>query len=134
MAKSVKDYWRSIRKIASELDPEAAARDTDELDAENRTHLERSGKEIWLISIANETIGTVAGSIISATPWVAARYLKEQTHVLATPEQVRGYKTELTGRKDQIEREEADRKGVPTTKLLEALVSQTGGRKGSAKE
>lgn len=121
MAESIKDYWKSVRKIAAKLDPEAAERDAAEDEKEGRIHLERSGKEIWLISTANEATGSTAGTVVSATPWVAARYLKDHTHELASDEQVAAHKVELARRKEQIDREEADRKGVPTSKILEAF-------------
>lgn len=131
MAQSTKEYWRSVRAIAAKLDPEAAERDANEMDRENRVHIERSTKEIWLVSKDHEQTGGVAGKVVSARPWIAARWLKDGTHELATAEQVRAHKADLAQEKERIEKEEADRKGVPTSKLLEALVSaQTGGRKG----
>lgn len=131
MAQSIKDYWRSVRATAAKLDPQAAEKDAAELEPERRIHLDKSIKEIWLVSRDSEHTGGVGRQVVSATPMIAARYLKDQTHELATEEQVRAHKAELAREKDRIEREEADRKGVPTSKLLEALVSaQTGGRKG----
>ncbi len=105
MAESIKEYWKNLRRIAAKLDPEAAELDAAEEDKESRVHLEKSGKEIWLISTAND-------------------------------EQVAAHKAELARRKEVIEREEADRKGVPTSKLLEALVAaqQPAGGKGKRAE
>jgi len=120
---NTKDYWRSIRKAAAELDPESARLDANEQEASERNNLARSTKEIWLVSIANENIGTTAGRVVSCHPMNAARMLKDQTHVLASPEQVTVRKAELAAMKDTIEREEADRKGVPQSKLLEALIA-----------
>lgn len=123
MAISIKEYWISVRRIAAKLDPEAAALDQEELERENRVHLDRSQKEIWLVSNNNENTGGVDGQVISAIPMIAARYLKDQSHVLATAEQVAAHKAGLFQRKEQIEKDEADRRGVPTSKLLEALVA-----------
>jgi hypothetical protein len=120
---NTQEYWRSVRKIAAGLDPEAAIRDQQEDDADMRTHLNMSQKEIWLVSVDNERTGGVAGRVIAAHPMVAARWLKDSTHARASDEQVAAYKAELAGRKEQIEKDEADRKGVPTSKLLEALVA-----------
>lgn len=123
MALGIKEYWRSVRGIASKLDPDAALLDQQETEREERTHLDRSRKEIWLMSVENEATGGTGGQVISAFPPIAARYLKDQTHVLATDVQVAAHKATLVNRKEQIEKEEADRKGVPTSKLLEALVA-----------
>jgi len=134
MAESIKQYWRSVRSIAASLDPEAAKLDHNEEEREMRVHLERSQKEIWLVSKHDDKTGSIAGKVVSAHPWIAARWLKEQSHELATSDQVAAYKVDLAQRKEQIEKDEADRKGVPTSKLLEklteAMTEQAGGRKG----
>jgi hypothetical protein len=138
MAISIKEYWRSVRALAAKLDPEAAKLDQEEVERDQRVHLERSQKEIWLVSVDSENTGGVTGQVVSARPFVAARWIKDGTHVLATPEQVAVHKAELGKRKEGIEKEEADRKGVPTSKLLEKLTdavsAQTGGRKGARGE
>jgi hypothetical protein len=121
--KDTKAYWRSVRKLASELDPETAELDAREPEPSERTHLDHSAKEIWLVSIANENIGTTAGRVATCHPMNAAKMLKDQTHVLATPEQITARKAELAAAKSVIEREEADRKGVTPSKLIEQLTA-----------
>lgn len=111
---NIKEYWKSVRKVAADLDPEAAKLDADEQDSALRTNLDLSQKEIWLVSIQNEQIGTIAGKVTSAHPMNAARLLKESTHVLARPEQVQRYKAELAERRDNILAEERERKGQQT--------------------
>lgn len=108
---NIKEYWKSVRKVASRLDPEAAELDAAEQDSALRTNLDLSQKEIWLVSIRNEQIGTIEGKVISAHPMTAARLIKEQTHVLASPEQVQKYKQELATRRERILQEERERKG-----------------------
>lgn len=139
MAESVKQYWRNVRAMAAKLDPEAAELDQNEVERELRVHLERSQKEIWLVSRNDDKTGGVAGKVASAHPWIAARWLKDQSHELATPDQVAAHKLELAQRKEQIEKDEADRKGVPTSKLLEKLteamvLGQASGRRTSRGE
>lgn len=138
MAQSIKEYWKSVRAIAAKLDPEAAKLDQEEVDAETRTHLNRSRKEIWLRSKDNENTGGVGDTIVSAAPMIAARWIKDGTHELATEEQVRAHKADLVKRKEQIEREEVDRKGVTPAKafekLADAISAQTAGGKGRRAE
>lgn len=123
MGLNIKEYWRSVRKIAASLDPEAARLDASEESDDLRVHLDMSAKEIWLVSLEHDKTGGRAGSVVSARPLIAAGWLKEGTHVLASEEQIAAHKAELLARKEVIEKEEADRKGVPTSKLLEALVA-----------
>jgi hypothetical protein len=108
---NIKEYWKSVRKVAADLDPEAAQLDATEQDPALRTNLDLSQKEMWLVSIRNEQIGTLAGRVVSAHPMNAARLIKELTHVLASPEQVQKHKAELATRRDQILAEERERKG-----------------------
>jgi hypothetical protein len=109
---NIKEYWKSVRRLASDLDPATAALDAEEQDSSLRTHLDLSQKEIWLYSLRSETIGTVEGRVVSAHPILAARLLKESTHVLATPEQVREHKAELAQRRKDTIAAEKDRKGL----------------------
>jgi hypothetical protein len=121
---NIKEYWKSVRKVAAELDPEAAKLDADEQDSALRTHLDLSQKEVWLVSIRNEQIGTVAGSVVSAHPMNAARLLKEATHVLARPEQVQKHKAELDRRREAILAEERERKGQGQQAPPQIVISQ----------
>jgi hypothetical protein len=121
--KDTKSYWRAIRKVASQFDPEAAALDAGETESSERTHLDSSAKEVWLTSIANENIGTTAGRVVSCHPMNAARMLSDQTHVLATPEHIAARKGELAASKITLEREESDRKGVTPSKVIEQLAA-----------
>lgn len=118
---NVKDYLKGIRRLASQLDPEAAALDAQETEREDRTHLERSQKEIWLISLDKEEVGSKGGQVVSAHPMIAARWMRDQTHELASEHQVAAHKHKLEQKKLDIEKEEADRKGVPSSKIVEML-------------
>jgi hypothetical protein len=108
---NIKEYWKSVRKVAAGLDQAAAQLDANEQDPALRQNLDLSQKEIWLVSIRNEQVGTIEGVVVSAHPMNAARLLKEQTHVLASPEQVQRHKAELANRRDKIMAEERERKG-----------------------
>jgi hypothetical protein len=130
---NIKEYWKSVRKVAATLDPAAAGLDAEEQDPALRTNLDLSQKEIWLVSIRNEQIGTVPGKVISAHPMNAARLLKESSHTLASPEQVQKYKAELDARRDSILAEERERKGqqappqiVISSELVAAAAAGTG--------
>lgn len=97
--------------------------DAREPEPSERVYLDHSVKEVWLVSIANENIGTTAGRVCTAHPMTAAKLMKDQTHVIATPEQIATRKAELAAAKVTIEREESDRKGVTPSKVIEQLAS-----------
>ena len=123
---NTKEYWQSVREAAAALDPESAALDREQSQMRNErvtSNLDNSQKEIWLISVANENVGTIAGRVCTCVPAVAAKMLKDKTHVLAKPEEIAARKAELASEKVRIERAEADRKGVPTSTLLESIAS-----------
>jgi hypothetical protein len=123
---NIKEYWKSVRAKAAELDPEAARKDADEQDPALRQNLDLSQKEIWLFSIRNETVGTYGGRVVSAHPVVAARMLKEQTHQLATPKQVSEYEAELAKRREDTLAAERERKGqnaAPQILITQDLVN-----------
>ncbi len=130
---NVKELHKGIRRVASGLDPESAALDAQEYDPAEKQYLNRSRREIWLVSKQRETVGSIAGQVVSAVPMIAARWLQEETHELASPEQVAAHKTQLGASKERIEKEEADRKGVPTSKLLEALTATLAASTGASK-
>ncbi|GAC1700073.1 MAG: hypothetical protein NVS9B4_00780 [Candidatus Acidiferrum sp.] len=120
---NVRDYWKQLRRSAAKLDPDAAAADAEETDPADKTHLDKSAKEIWLISVENHSKGSHGGRVVSAHPITAARWIDDATHVLATPQQVSAHQADLALRKEQIDREESERRGVPTHKLLEAMIA-----------
>jgi len=119
---NITEYWKSVRAAASELDPEAAALDAREQDPAHRRNLDLSQKEIWLYSIRNEAVGSSGGRVVSAHPLQAARLLKEQTHVLATPQQVSEYQAELVRRRNETIEAERERKGQ--TAAPQIVISQ----------
>ena len=109
---NIRQHVRGIRLLAETLDPEAAQRDRDEFDPTEKTHLERSGKEIWLVSREDEKIGSKGGQVVTAVPMVAARLLTERTHVEATPAEIAEYKAEMGRRRVANEAAERERKGA----------------------
>ncbi len=119
---NLREYWKGVRAQGAELDPEAARLDSAEFSQEDRQHLNMSRKEIWLVSKDNTTTGGVAGRVVTAFPLTAAKWLKDGTHALASESQIAAHKAELAMRKEEIEKAEADRKGVPTSKILQLLV------------
>ncbi len=88
----IKVRYKSIRALAAKLDPENADLDRLETENEDRKHLDRSNKAIWLRSIDNPEKSSVGGQIVSACPLIAAERLYEKTHEMATDEQVRAHK------------------------------------------
>ncbi len=88
----IKVRYKSIRALAAKLDPENMELDRQETENEERRHLDRSDKEIWLRSIDNPEKSSVGGQIVSAAPMIAAERLYEKTHELATDAQVQVHK------------------------------------------
>jgi uncharacterized cupredoxin-like copper-binding protein len=119
----LKQYGQTIRRLASALDPESAALDNQELYVVDRTHLDMSQKEIWLMSLENPSVGSKGGQVVSAHPMNAARMMHERTHREATLPEIQQHKANLELRREQTEIEESERKGISTKKLLEMFVA-----------
>ena len=131
---NIKEYWRNLRDLASQLDPEAAELDAKEHEPAMRTHLQRSQKEIWLISIVNEEKGSHPGVVVSAHPMVAAQYIKDKTHELATKEQVAAWQATLDARRVEIAAQVQAAKGpVPQIVISPEIVAAAAAKQPAGK-
>lgn len=108
----IRQHWKGIRTLAASFDREAAMRDASEENKTDKIHLDKSQVEVWLVSVTNESLGSVGGRVVTAFPMVAAGWLKTGTHVLATEDQIKAHRAELEQRRMEINAAERDRKGA----------------------
>lgn len=106
----VKQFWQDVVKKMQEISPD------------------HSDGVIYLVSRHNREKNTTAGMICTARVEHAAECLVNNTHDLATPEQIRAFKERQEGAKKQIlnaeiskrqqfvmvvDRDDANSKGIP---------------------
>lgn len=74
--------------------------------------------EVTLTSLANRAKGTTAGAVVLATIEIAARCLAEQTHRLATKEEIAKYRAD-----ERVLREEYRRRELASKQPLQVVIS-----------
>lgn len=83
---NIQEYWKEVRKTEADL-------------------ATKFGGEVHVTSVFNRDKGTNAGSTCSASPYLAAMGIVNQTHRISTSEEVEGFK-EL--QRDNLRRSTAD--------------------------
>lgn len=121
MALDIRQYWKSIKSIASTFDPEAARRDAEEMYPADRTHLDRSQVPVWLVSLDDEARNSRGGQVVCAFPMVAGQLLADGTHKIATPEQVAAHQSDMERRRVEMEAIERKREGKGMDQIGEAV-------------
>lgn len=111
----VREYWKKIRAIAAKFDPDALQKDREEDDAVERTHLRRSTKPVWLMSIDNPATSSVAGSVVLMKPYAAAERIFAQTHREATPQEIEAEEARRLTKREEILAEDLAAKSKVTT-------------------
>lgn len=97
-------FWIKVNAEAQRLDPESARRD-DEIRRLNPNHknsfILTSKKLIWLVSKKNPLRRTTAGRIFTATPYLAAQCIVNETHEIATDAQIAKHNHEMARRRTE---------------------------------
>jgi hypothetical protein len=119
-------FWIKVAVKAKELDPIAAGRD-DAIRKLNPQHknqfLEASREVIWLVSKKNPLRRTNAGRIFTATPYNAARCLVNDTHDLATDDQIARYNREMASRRVEADKIKAQSQPVIPAPIVNVTLS-----------
>lgn len=113
----LKEYWKRVRKLAAQFDPDSAAADAAELEQIDRVHLKTSMHPVRLISLDNEMKGSRGGQVVEARPYLAAERILDGTHRLATAEEYAAHEVAQGITRENIQREESARvtKGTQVT-------------------
>jgi hypothetical protein len=117
------EYWKKIRAIAAEFDPEALQRDREEEEQVDRVHLRTSQKFAWLTSLDNPEKGSVGGQTVEARPYLAGERIFAQTHRKATQAEIDAELSRRAEARAGIEEAERIRKGNHAKDIGEAIAS-----------
>lgn len=90
-------FWARVQIRAAELDPQAAAYDS-EMRKHNPNHkhsfVEKSTKVVWVTSEKQPTKGIRSGRVFQAPPFLAAKLMVEGTHRASTQVEIEGWQKE----------------------------------------
>jgi hypothetical protein len=110
MSQSVEEFWDDVRTARKEIAASVSKQKEQPHDVTYNRAGEVSGGTAWIISKKDRGTGMLAGTVSLANIMLAGQRLAENTHDLASDEQILAYKASEAGRKLEMDRANTARK------------------------